>query len=32
MAVVAVELAGLIKEELDVDLTAVKFYTDSRIV
>ncbi|XP_026147341.1 uncharacterized protein LOC113121247 [Carassius auratus] len=31
-AVLAVELAGLIKEELDVDLTAVKFYTDSRIV
>lgn len=31
-AVLAVELAGLIKEELDVDLTAVKFYTDSRII
>ncbi|XP_059390225.1 uncharacterized protein LOC132123550 [Carassius carassius] len=31
-AVIAVELAGLIKEELDVELTAVKFYTDSRIV
>lgn len=30
-AVLAVELAGLI-EELDVDLTAVKFYTDSKNV
>ncbi|GAA6084831.1 uncharacterized protein LOC113098256, partial [Tachysurus ichikawai] len=32
VAVLAVELARLIKEELDVDLTAVKFYTDSNIV
>lgn len=32
VAVLAVKLARLIKEELDVDLTAVKFYTDSRIV
>ncbi|XP_056093862.1 uncharacterized protein LOC130072671 [Rhinichthys klamathensis goyatoka] len=31
-AVLAVELADLIKEELDVDIHKVTFYTDSRIV
>ncbi|RXN38500.1 hypothetical protein ROHU_001053 [Labeo rohita] len=31
-AVLAVELAELITEELDLNLTAVKFYTDSKIV
>ncbi len=31
-AVLAVELAELITEELDLELTAVKFYTDSKIV
>ncbi len=31
-AVLAVELAELITKELDLELTAVKFYTDSKIV
>ncbi len=30
-AVLAVELAELITEELDLELTAVKFYTDSKM-